>query len=307
MEKVSIIGSGNVGANTAFFIAERGITNVCLYDIQEGISLGKALDMMEASPLRKYRNRITGIEDIGEISDSESVIIAAGSACSVGAKSESLFNSNWGPVSKIVEQVMHIAPESIMIVATEPVDLITTMIAQRYKLPRNRLLGLGGILNSARFKSAISKELSISPENITAMVIGRHTSDMIVVPEYTRISGVPLSMVMEEDIIKVLMNEVREAGDLMAELAECPGTYYTPSAAAAEVVDSIHMDLKRILSVTVELQGEYGVTSAALSLPCVIGKNGVEKVLTPVLTGAQEKALKKSGDAIKEFVKGAKP
>ena len=302
MEKVSIIGSGNVGANTAFFIAEKGVTNVYLYDIQKGLSTGKALDMMEAAPIRKYRNRITGIDDINDIINSESVIIAAGNACTLGMKREDLLAGNWGTVNEIVEKIQKNSPESIIIVATEPVDILTTLIAQRFGLPRNKLLGLGCILDSTRLKSAISRELSISAENITALVIGRHSDDMIFVTEYARISGIPLSQLMSEEKIESLKREVREAGSLMAELAECPGSYYTPSAAAAEVIDSIHMDLKRILPVSVVLSGEYGISGVAMSLPCIIGKNGVQRVLTPTLTGAQQKALEKSAQAIKGII-----
>ena len=302
MEKVSIIGSGNVGANTAFFIAEKGVTNVYLYDIQKGLSTGKALDMMEAAPIRKYRNRITGIDDINDINNSESVIIAAGNACTLDVKREDLLAGNWGTVSEIVEQIQKTSPESIIIMATEPVDLLITLVAQRFGLLRNKLLGLGCILDSTRFKSAISRELSISAENITALVIGRHSEDMIFVPEYTRISGIPLAQLLPKEKIESLTSKVRESGSLMAELAECPGSYYTPSAAAAEVIDSIHMDLKRILPVSVVLSGEYGISGVAMSLPCSIGKNGVQRVLTPTLTGAQQKALEKSAQAIKGII-----
>jgi malate dehydrogenase len=304
MEKVSIIGSGNVGANAAFFIAEKGITDVYLYDTQKGISTGKALDMAEAAPIRKYRNRITGIDDIGMTGGSESVVIAEGSSCPVGMKREDLLEINWGPVSELVEKVIKVSPGCVIIVATEPVDLLTIMISRRFKIPREKLLGLGCILDATRLKSAISRELSISAENITAMVIGRDSDDMIVLPEYTRVSGIPLQKLLSSEKIDSLKEEVRVGGILIAELAECPGSFYMPSAAAAEVIDAIHMDLKRILPVSVELNGEYGISGVALSLPCIIGKKGVEKVLTPVLTDAQQKALEKSAKEIKDKIAG---
>src|SRR5208283_3418099 len=155
------------------------------------------------------------------------------------------------PVSELVEKVVNISPGCIIIVATEPVDLLTIMISLKFKIPREKLLGLGCILDSTRLKTAISRELSISAENITAMVIGRDSDDMIVLPEYTRVSGIPLQKLLSSEKIETLKAEVREGGSLIAELAECPGSFYTPSAAAAEVIDSIHMDLKRILSLTV--------------------------------------------------------
>ena len=302
MGKVSIIGSGNVGANTAFFIVEKGITDVYLYDIQEGLSTGKALDMMEAAPIRRYRNRIIGIDCIEDIRDSESVIIAAGKACTIGRKPEELLKGNMETVFGIVEKTVNISPGSIIIMATEPVDILTGMTAQRFALSRNKILGLGSIVDSSRLKSAVSRELSISAENIIAMAIGRHSGDMIVLPEYTVVSGIPLAQLLSEEKIRSLITGIKDAGNLMAELSECPGTYYTPSAAAAEVIDSIHMDLKRILSVSIEFSGEYGISGVAMSLPCVIGKNGIEKVLTPLLTEAEQNALAKSANAIKEII-----
>jgi Malate/lactate dehydrogenases len=277
---------------------------VYLYDIQKGISTGKALDMMEAAPIRKYRNRITGIDDLGKIDGSESVVIATGSCCPVGMKREDLLEVNWSTVSEVVEKVFNVSPSCIIIMATEPVDLLTIMISRRFKIPRDKLLGLGCILDSTRLKSAISRELAISAENITAMVIGRDSDDMIILPQYTRVSGIPLTNFLPNEKIESLKKEVKEEGSLIAELAECPGSYYTPSAAAAEVIDSIHMDLKRILPVSVELKGEYGISGVALSLPCVIGKTGVEKVLTPVLTEAEHKALANSANALKEIIAG---
>ncbi len=295
-----------MGANAAFFIAEKGITDVYVYDSEKGISTGKSLDMMEAAPIRKYRNRIIGIDDMEKIEGSESVVIAAGNSCPLGMKREDLLEANWGPVSDIVQKVLKISPDCIIIVATEPVDLLTIMISRTFKVPRNKLLGLGCILDAARLKSAISRELAVSAENISAMVMGRDSDDMIILPEYTRVSGIPLFSLMPAEKIESLKQEVIQGGNLIAELAECPGSFYTPSAAAAEVVDSIYMDLKRILSVAVVLEGEYGIRGVALSLPCVIGKNGVERVLTPVLTESQKSALVKSAQAVKEKIEDKK-
>ena len=301
MEKVSIIGSGNVGANTAFFIAEKGITNVSLYDIQDGLSTGKALDMMEGAPLRKYRNCIMGIGDIKEIADSESVIVAAGS--SIGSSDvDSVFRANWTIVKDIIAKVLELASESIIIVATEPVDLIVAMIARTFKIPRTKLFGLGGILDAARLKTAIARECAISADDISALVIGRHSQEALLLPEYTRISGIPLPQLMTGDQIEKLKDEVIGAAALLTELAEGPGTYYTPSAAAAAVVDAIHMDLKRILSLSVEMKGEYGIEGVALSLPCIVGKKGVEKVLAPQLDERCLKELATSAAAMQKML-----
>jgi len=302
MGKVSIIGSGNVGTNTAFFVAEKGITDVFLYDIQEGLSTGKALDMMEAAPIRRYQSRIIGIENIEDIRDSESVVIAAGKTCTMGKKPEELLKDNMAIVFGIVKGIITFSPGSIIIMATEPVDILTIMTAQRFALSRNKILGLGSIVDVSRLKSAVSRELSISAESIIPMAIGRHSGEVIVLPDYTVVSGIPLTQLLSEKKIRGIITEIKDAGNLMAELSECPGTYYTPSAAAAEVIDSIHMNLKRILSVSIEFSGEYGISGVAMSLPCIIGKNGVEKVLTPVLTETEHEALVKSADAIKKII-----
>ncbi len=306
MEKVSIIGSGNVGANTAFFIAEKGITNVVLHDMKEGLSTGKALDMMEAAPIRKYRNRITGIDDISGILNSETVIIAAGRGRTPGMKREDLAGENWKVLKEITGQVMKHSTESIIIVATEPVDILTTLVVKEFKLDRARVLGLGGLLDATRLKFAIARELNVSTENVTAMVIGRHSDDMIPLPQYSRVSGIPLDQLMSQDAIQNLEQETRDVGDLIVEMAERSSAYYTPSAAAAELVDSIHMDLKRILPVSVLLDGEYGITGSAMSIPCVIGKKGVEKFLAPELTKDQLGRLKASDKAIQDIIKGLK-
>ena len=186
-------------------------------------------------------------------------------------------------------------------------DLIVSLIAREFPVSRSRLMGLGGIIDSARIKSAVSRRLLISSENISAMVIGRHTEEMITLTGYARVSGVPLSILMEEQDIEAIIDEAREAGRVLAELSECPGTYYTPSAAAADVVDAIHMDLKRILPLSIELNGEYGIHGAALSLPCVVGKSGVERVMTPALTPAQKGALSASAQTLKGIIAEYRP
>lgn len=307
MKKAGIIGSGNVGANAAFFIAERGFADVTLYDIQEGLSRGKALDMMEAAPIRKYRAGLDGVDDPVMIAGSATVIIAAGRGCPVGGELDGLLDANWAAVRDIVGMITKFSPESVLIVATEPVDLITSLIARDFAVPRARLLGLGGIVDAARFRSAISRELSVSAEDISALVLGRHSGEMIIPGQYARVAGVPLESLLPAERIAELSREARDAGSGMAEIAECPGTYYNPSAAAAEVAEAVHLDMKRILPVSVELRGEYGIEGVALSLPCVVGRGGVEKAFAPPLTVEQERSLKRSAETMKEILAGVKP
>jgi malate dehydrogenase len=305
MDKVSIIGSGNVGANAAFFIVEKGITDVVLYDIQDGLAMGKALDIMEAAPIRKYRNRIRGTDNFGDLSDSETIVIAAGRGCVTGIRPDSLLADNWRSVKEIVRELMKVSPESVIIVATEPVDAITTLIVREFRLPIERVLGLGGILEAARFQALVAGELSVSAENISVMAVGRHTHSMLLLPAYTRVSGIPLADLLSGQRIRELKREAGEGGNLITELSECPGSYYTPSAAIVEVVDAIHMDLKRIFPLSVMLAGEYGIDGIALTLPCVVGKGGVERILLPALTETEADELRQSAGEIEKILAGS--
>lgn len=301
MPTVSILGSGNVGANTAFFIAEKGIADVALYDIREGLSTGKSLDLMEAAPLRRYRNVLRGVQRLEEIAGSQVVVLAAGAVRRPGMKREQLYGENLRVVEALVPAVARLAPQASLIVATEPVDPITAAALRLSGLPRERVFGIGGFLDATRLRYAVARELSVSTEDVAATVIGRHSDAMIVLPRYCSVSGVSLPELLAPERIGQLVEEVRRAGDLIVGLAQRSSAFYAPSAAAADLVDAVHMDLKRVLCVSVGLRGEYGVGSAsagspsgapagasagsvAMSLPAVIGSRGIERVLTPPLS-----------------------
>ena len=290
MARVSIIGGGNVGANAGFFIAEKGVTDVLLVDIQPGLSRGKMLDIMEAAPIRRYRNTLSGSDSLEDIGGSQLVVVAAGAIRAPGMRREDLYEKNAGLIRDLAPRIACIAPDCTVVVATEPVDSLTTLFAQESGMPRTRVLGLGGILDSTRLRALIARELDVSMEIVSAMVIGRHSDDMICLPRYSSVSGVPLTLLLPPDRVASLVEETRTAGDLVVEMAKRSSSYYAPSAAVAELADSIHMNLNRIFPVSVLLEGEYGARGAALSLPAVIGEKGVVRVLTPELT-AQEKAV----------------
>ncbi len=306
MASVSILGSGNVGANAAFFIAEKGIENVLLYDIREGTAKGKALDIMEAAPIRKYRNRITGIDSLEEIAGSEIVVITAGTVRKPGMRREDLFEENRDLVTDLAKQVGSLAPESSVIVVTEPVDLITSVFVRESGMPRERVLGLGTILDSTRLQALIAREMGVSMEHVAALVIGRHSDAMIGLPSYCSVSGIPLPQLFSKEKIDELLERTRKAGDLIVVLAQRSSAYYAPSAALSEMVDAIHMDLGRIFPVSLQLSGEYGLEGAAVSLPAVVGKGGVRRVLTPELTEEELSRLRKSVDEVRGIVEGRK-
>ncbi len=298
MSQVSILGSGNVGANTAFFIAETGVEDVLLYDLQEGLAAGKALDMMEAAPIRKYRNRLRGAEAMEEIAGSEIVVLAAGRVRRPGMKREDLFAENRALVAEVAPRVAALAPQAVVIVATEPVDPITLEFVQISGFPRERVLGVGGCLDATRLRYAVARELGVSMEDVSAMVIGRHSASMLALPRYSSVSGVPLPQLLPPQRVQALVAETAGAGDLIVQMAQRSSAFYAPSAAVADIVNSIHMDLRRVLCLSLVLKGEYGLAGVALSLPAVIGKGGVRRVLTPRLSEEELDSLKRSASEL---------
>jgi malate dehydrogenase len=298
---VSVIGSGNVGANTAFFVAEKGIEQVLLYDLREGLAAGKSLDMMEASPVRRYRNRVRAAESLEAIAASEIVVLAAGQGRKPGMKREELYEVNVRLAEELGPQVARLAPECNLIVATEPVDLMTMAFLRCSGLPRQRVFGIGGCLDATRLRYAVARELGISTEDVTATVIGRHSDAMIVLPRYCNVSGVPLPLLLPAERLVELIAEVRRAGDLIVQMAQRSSAFYAPSAAAADLVDAVHMDLHRVQCVSLGLEGEYGVRGVAMSLPAVIGSQGVLRVLTPELDPEERRRFRESAGQLERI------
>jgi len=217
---------------------------------------------------------------------------------------EDLYTANAGLIRSLAPQIARLAPEATVVIATEPVDSLTCLFVQKSGMPRTRVLGLGGILDSTRFRVLISRELNVSTEIVSAMVIGRHSDDMICLPRYCSVSGVPLPLLLSAERIVSIMEETRTAGDLVVEMAKRSSSYYAPSAAVAELADSVHMNLNRIFPVSIQLQGEYGVEDAALSLPVVIGEKGVVRVIVPELTAKEKSVFLESARKVAAAVKG---
>jgi len=298
MKKVSIIGSGNVGVNSAFFIAEMAAANVTLIDIQEGISEGKALDLMEAAPIRNYRTSITGSSDIADMADSHAVVIAAGLIREPGADRGLRFQENAVIVKDICARITELAPQALVIVATEPVDAMVRVVLQATGFDRVRVMGVGGLLDCTRMAHFAAAELGISPRDVTAMVIGSHTRFMVPVPEYTRVNGIPLEKLLEKDRIDRIVEDTRNAGSVIIELAKRANAYYAPSAAIAQVVEAVSIDTHKVLSLSVLLDGEYGMQDVALSVPCRVGSAGVEEILQIDLDEDTLKAFRDSAEPV---------
>jgi malate dehydrogenase len=297
MARVSVIGSGNVGANAAFFIAERGVSEVALYDLDQGQATGKALDMMEAAPLRDYRHPVVGLESLDGIAGSDVVVLAAGAVRRPGMQRRDLIGINCDIARELGPVIAQHTPEAVVVITTEPVDCMTESFITASGLPRERVMGVGGLLDATRFCYAVARELDLSIDNVASLVIGRHDDDMLILERYTRVSGIPLGQLMDAEQIEMLKQETRDAGGLLLEMAQRSSAYYAPSAAVAELVAAVVGDLHRILPVSILLDGEYDLHKVALSLPCVVGRQGVERVLMPRLTPDEHRQLTQSAAA----------
>jgi len=303
MANIGIIGSGNVGANTAFFIAERNVAHVVLYDIQEGLSTGKALDMMEAAPVRGYDVRIQGTDRLEHVLANDIIIITAGSVRKPGMKREDLYSENAEVIRSLAKSMAGSTAKVIMV--SEPVDMLTTLFVEESGMDRRQVMGLGGVLDSTRLRYLIAQELQVTTENVQATVIGRHSDAMIPLPRYCTVSGVPVSQLLPGDRLEAIFEETRNAGNLIVDIAQRASSYYGPSAAATELAQAINMNTGRIMSVSMVLDGEYGIEGAAMSLPAVIGRNGIEQVMLPKLSDGEQKQLTASAEDLKTTMKSA--
>jgi len=295
---IGIIGSGNVGANMAFFIAEKGVDNVLLYDVKEGLAQGKSLDMMEASPIRGYSTWIHSTGKPEDILNCEIAIVTAGNVRKPGMRREDLFIENKEMIEKIAQSFSRY--KGVVIIVTEPVDMLTMLFLEKSGLQPRQVMGLGGCLDSTRLRFLIARELGVSMENVTALVVGRHSDSMIPLKEYCRVSGVPAESLMKEEKLEALFYETKNAGGMIVEMAQRASSFYGPSAVAADLAEAIFRDSKRIISVSHLFSGQYGIANVCLSLPAVIGATGIEKTLQPQLNTDQEKLLRQSAEEVRK-------
>lgn len=296
MARIGIIGSGNVGANTAFFAAERNIAPVRMYDIKEGLAIGKALDMMEAAPVRGYQFPIDGTDDLSDAMDADVIIVAAGAVREPGMKRTGLFAANRAVIETIGTELAGFA--GVAIVATEPVDALVPVFSRAAGMPWQRVLGIGGALDSLRLRYLVARELGVDADGVAATVIGAHADDMLPLPRYTSVSGVPIASLLSEQRIAALFGELRSAGDTILEFFKRSTSFYGPAAAAVDLTEAVVRDAKRVLSVSFLLTGQYGVSDVALSLPAVIGRGGIERVLEPKLSDDELGRFKASAESL---------
>jgi len=301
-KKVSIVGAGNVGATAAHWIASKELADVVLIDIAEGIPQGKGLDLLEAMPIEKRDSYIKGTNDYADTANSDLVVITAGIPRKPGMSRDDLLNTNYKIMQDVVEKVIANSPNCILIVVSNPLDAMAQAAYKLSKFNRERVIGMAGVLDSARFRAFIADELEVSVENVTAFVLGGHGDTMVPLARYSTVAGIPLTELMDKATLDRLIQRTRDGGAEIVKYLRTGSAYYAPSAATAEMVEAILKDKKKILPCAVYLKGEYGINGLFVGVPCKLGARGLEQIVEIKLTDEEQAALKKSADAVKELV-----
>ena len=300
--KVTVVGAGNVGATLAQRIAERGYADVVLVDIVEGLPQGKGLDMAQSAPVLGFDSRITGANSYEATAGSDIVIITAGIARKPGMSRDDLLQTNMKIVGGVTEQVVKYSPNSILLVVSNPLDAMAHLTLKRSGFPRNRVIGMAGVLDTARFRTFLAMELGVSVEDIQAYVLGGHGDTMVPLVRYTSCAGIPVSELIEKERLESIVQRTRDGGAEIVSLLKTGSAYYAPSAAAAQMVESILLDKKRILPCAVQLDGEYNIKGLFIGVPVKLGAKGCEQIIEIKLTPEEQAQLDKSASAVKELV-----
>ncbi len=301
-KKVTVVGSGNVGATAAHWLAANELADVVLVDIMEGIPEGKALDLLEAMPIAKKDSFIVGGQDYALTADSDIVIITAGVPRKPGMSRDDLLNINHKIMSDVVGKVVKYSPNSILIIVSNPLDAMAQAAYKLSGFPRERVIGMAGVLDSARFRAFIAMELKVSVENVTAFVLGGHGDTMVPLPRYSTVAGIPITELMDKATLDRLVQRTRDGGAEIVKYLKTGSAYYAPSAAAVEMAEAILKDKKKILPCAAYLQGEYGINGLFVGVPCKLGEKGLEQIIQIKLTPEEQAGLEKSAGAVKELV-----
>ena len=300
-KKVTVIGAGNVGATAAQRLAEKQLCDVVLVDIVEGVPQGKSLDLNEAAPIEKHDSHLTGTNGYEETAGSDIVIITAGIPRKPGMSRDDLISTNAGIVRAVTKEVASRSPEAILIIVSNPLDAMCHVAFDAAGFPKERVIGMAGVLDSARFRTFISMELDVSVENTHAFVLGGHGDTMVPLPRYSTVAGIPITELMAPDRIDALVERTRNGGAEIVGLLKTGSAYYAPASAAVEMAESILKDKKKILPCAAYLQGEYGQQDLFIGVPVKLGAKGVEDIIEITLTDEEKQALQKSADAVQEL------
>lgn len=301
-KKITVVGAGNVGATAAHWLVSKELGDVVLVDILEGMPQGKALDLAQAGPIEGYDSVIVGANDYKATADSDVVVITSGIARKPGMSRDDLLNTNAGIVGSVTEQIARTSPNAIIIVVSNPLDAMTQVAFKRSGFPKNRVIGMAGVLDSARMRTFLADALNVSVENVTAFVLGGHGDTMVPLPRYSTCAGIPITELLPKEQIEAIVKRTASGGAEIVNLLKTGSAYYAPSAAAVEMVEAILKDKKKILPCAVYLEGEYGINGLFVGVPVKLGANGVEEIIQINLTTEERAALHKSAAAVQELV-----
>ena len=307
VNKITVVGAGNVGATTAQRIAEKELARrVVLVDVVEGVPQGKGLDQWQSAPIELYDTRIVGTNGYEETEGSEIVVITAGIARKPGMSRDDLLNTNAGIVKQVSEQVKKTSPNAIVIVVSNPLDVMCYVAKEVTGFPRERVLGMAGVLDTARYRAFLAEAADVSVRDIQAMVLGGHGDTMVPLISYTTVSGIPVTQLMDRPTLDAIVDRTRNGGAEIVKFLKTGSAYYAPSAGAVHMVEAIVNDQKRILPCAAWLDGEYGMKGLFLGVPCKLGRKGLEKIVEVELTSDERAALEKSAEAVREPMKAVK-
>src|SRR5690348_9837895 len=301
---ITVVGAGNVGATTAQRVAEKELARrVVMVDVVEGIPQGKGLDQWQSAPIEGFDSRIIGTNGYDETAGSDIVIITAGIARKPGMSRDDLLNTNAGIVKSVSEQIAKSSPDAIVIVVSNPLDVMCYVAKQATGFPRERVIGMAGVLDTGRYRAFLAEALDVSVRDIQAMVLGGHGDTMVPLISYTSVSGIPVTQLMAKDKLDAIVDRTRNGGAEIVKHLKTGSAYYAPSSGAVQMVEAIVHDQRRILPCAAWLDGEYGMSGLFLGVPCKLGKGGIEQILQVELTGDERAALAKSADAVREPMK----
>ncbi|OHD72362.1 MAG: malate dehydrogenase [Spirochaetes bacterium RBG_16_49_21] len=303
MKKVSVIGAGNVGATTVYYIAEKNIADIVMVDVAEGLAQKKALDFLHSATLRSYNISITGTSDYREIRDSDVVVVTAGVPRKPGMDRMDLLKINVAIVTGASRYIAEYCPDAVVIVVTNPLDVIAMVVLRETGFAIKKVVGMAGALDSTRFRYFIAEKLGVWPGDVMAMVLGGHGDEMVPLKNYTSVGGIPLPQLLDDDSIEGMIRRTRDGGGEIVKYLKTGSAFYAPGASVAKMVESVIKDEKRLMAASAYLRGEYGYHNIFLGVPALLGKNGIEKIINIELAPEEKKALDASAEAVREGIR----
>jgi malate dehydrogenase len=302
MPKITVVGAGNVGASAALYAAEAELGDVTLIDIVEGVAKGKALDLLEAGPVRGYDSMVEGSGDIRSVKDSDLIIVTAGLARKPGMSRLDLLKANADIIRGVAEAIRDHAPKAFVIMVTNPLDVMTYLTFRITGFPRQRVIGMAGVLDSTRFRTFLAQEIGVSVEEVHAMVLGGHGDTMVPLVRYSTVSGIPVEKFIAKERLAEIVQRTREGGAEIVKLLQTGSAFYAPAASAVQMAEAILRDKKRLLPVAAHLEGEYGLRDLYLGVPAILGSRGLEKIIELELTVDEKTALANSAEEVRKGI-----